>query len=127
MRYLLDTHTLLWFLNGDKQLSSSARKAIEDLDSIRFASIATIWEISIKSSLNKLILQTSFSEFRRELTDNYIELLPITFEDALTQHTLPLHHKDPFDRIIISQAINNNLTVITRDENFSLYGIKTLW
>ena len=126
-QYLLDTHALIWFLNEKEALSKEAKKIIEPVDTICYISIASLWEIAIKSALNKLELKTSFNEIEKRLSDNDVQILPITFKDLLSLQSLPLHHKDPFDRIIISQATNNNLTIITRDENFSLYGIKTLW
>jgi len=127
MNYLLDTHVLIWFLNGDKALSNKARKAIEADNAINFVSIASLWEISIKLSLERLEIKVPFENIIDELDKNNFQLLPITFNDTLHLSTLPFHHKDPFDRIIISQSVNNNFTLISKDKEFSSYKIKLLW
>ena len=127
MQYLLDTHTLIWFISGSKELSQTARQAIEEDNVTNFVSIASLWEIAIKVSLNKLELKTSFSQINKQLLENGFELLPITFEDTLTVSALPFHHRDPFDRIIITQAITNGLIIISKDEHFSLYGVNVIW
>ena len=111
MNYLLDTHTLIWFLNGNQNLSKIAKDIIEDKESSVFLSIVSLWEISIKISLNKLTLHTSFDNFKAAIELNNIKILQITFEDTLTVSTLPFFHKDPFDRLLISQAINNDFTL----------------
>ena len=127
MNYLLDTHTLIWFLNGNQNLSKVAEDIIENKEASLFVSIVSLWEISIKISLNKLILHTSFDEFKAAIELNNIKILGITFEDTLTVSTLPFIHKDPFDRLLISQAINNDFTLISRDEYFKDYDVKLLW
>ena len=127
MKYLLDTHTLVWFINGHNSLSPNARKAIEAPDSKRYTSIASVWEIAIKVSINKLELDGPFSEMKKLILGSDIEILPILFEDILVVNSLPLHHRDPFDRIIISQSITNELTIITKDPAFENYSIKLLW
>jgi PIN domain nuclease of toxin-antitoxin system len=127
MGNLLDTHTFLWFINGDIKLSTVAKKAIENLNTPRFVSIASIWEISIKVKLNKLLLHQPFDDIEKQLDQNDIQILPIRFEDIQKLNALPFHHKDPFDRIIISQAITQNLTIITKDESFTNYDVKLLW
>lgn len=127
MEYLLDTHTMLWFINEDKRLSSKALKTIKPAETICHISIASLWEVSIKAAINKLVLHTSFKDLEKQLSDNDIRILPVTFEDLLILYTLPHHHRDPFDRIIISQSITNKLTVITKDPAFDNYGIKLLW
>ncbi len=127
MRNILDTHTLIWFLNGDEQLSTKAKKAIEKSGTINFVSIASLWEMAIKTSLGKLEMKSNYSKVAELLEDNGFQILPITFADTLLLLSLPLHHKDPFDRIIITQSISNNLTIITRDQYFSQYKIEQLW
>jgi len=127
MEYLLDTHTLLWFLSNDKQLSSKALATIKPANTICFTSIVSLWEIAIKSSLNKLNLHVPFSDFEKQLYQNDIQILPLTFQDILTSHSQPFHHRDPFDRIIISQAIHHGLTIITKDSHFTQYAVNTLW
>ena len=127
MKILLDTHTFLWFLGGNFELSKQARKLIETPKNEKYISIASFWEISIKNSLGKLTLDVPFSELKTEVIKNSFQILPITFEDTLLLSTLPFYHNDPFDRIIISQAKRNNLTLVSRDSNFGLYNISLLW
>ncbi|RDC63355.1 hypothetical protein AHMF7616_01958 [Adhaeribacter pallidiroseus] len=90
-------------------------------------SIASLWEIAIKVSLGKLELKTPFNQVSRQIEENGFGVLPVTFADTLTLSTLPYHHKDPFDRIIIVQGFNNGLPIISRDENFNLYKATVLW
>ena len=126
-RNLLDTHTLIWYINGDAELSGNARAAIEADNTINFVSIASLWEMAIKISLGKLELKTPFNQIARQIEENGFEVLPITFEDILTLSTLPFHHRDPFDRIIIVQSFNSILTLIFRDKNFDHYKAKVIW
>ena len=127
MKILLDTHTFLWFLGGASELSKQARMLIENPIHEKYISIASFWEIAIKTSLEKLILEVPFSELKSEAIKNSFQILPITFGDTLQLCTLPFHHRDPFDRIIISQAKENNLTLVSHDSNFSLYEVNLLW
>ena len=127
MNYLLDTHVLIWFLNGDKALSTKARKAIESENAINFISIASLWEIAIKISLDRLSIKVSFEKLSAELEKNNFQILPITFNDTIILSTLPFHHRDPFDRLIISQSISNDFTIISKDKEFAQYKIKLLW
>ena len=127
MRLLLDTHAFLWFLSGNFELSESARKLIEDPKHEKYISIASFWEIAIKSSLGKLTMDVPFAEMKTEVLKNSFQILPITFEDTLQLCNLPFYHRDPFDRIIISQAKESNLTIVSRDSNFSYYAVKLLW
>jgi len=127
MKILLDTHTFLWFLGGDTELSKQARILIENPGYEKYISIASFWEIAIKTGLGKLTLDVSFAELKTEVIKNSFQILPITFEDTLQLSTFPFHHRDPFDRIIISQAKVNNLTLVSRDNNFSLYSVNLLW
>lgn len=127
MKYLLDTHTLIWFLNGDRDLSAKARKAIESTEAINFVSIASLWEIAIKISLGRLSLKTSFEKIKEQISNNNFEMLPISFQDILILSSLPFHHRDPFDRLLISQVINNKFTIISKDPYFDSYEIKVLW
>lgn len=127
MNYLLDTHTLIWFLNGDKDLSFNARKAIESFEALNFVSIASLWEIAIKVSLGRLELKTSFEKIEEEIIKNNFKILPITFRDTMVLSTLPFHHRDPFDRLLIAQNMNNDFTIISKDPLFESYQIKILW
>ena len=128
MEYLLDTHTFLWFINGDAQLSKKAREAIVDPDAIKYISIASFWEIAIKVNLGKLSLDMPYIDLRQQVTDNGFEFLPITFSHTAELISLDLHHRDPFDRIIIAQALSERLILISKDGNFEKYGqLKLLW
>ncbi len=127
MKYLLDTHALIWFLNGDANLSIKARKAIESNEAINFVSIASLWEISIKLSLNRLILKTSLENLVEKVRDNNFLFLPITIVDTMIIAGLPFHHRDPFDRLLICQAINNELILISKDQNFIHYEVNLVW
>jgi PIN domain nuclease of toxin-antitoxin system len=128
MEYLLDTHSFLWFINGDDQISQKAKNAITDPEAMKYISIASFWEIAIKVNLKKLSLDMAYMDLRQQLIDNGFEILPITFEHTAVLVNLELHHRDPFDRIIIAQALSDQLTVIGKDENFHKYnGLKLLW
>jgi PIN domain nuclease of toxin-antitoxin system len=127
MRVLIDTHALLWYLQGDANLSNLALTTIEDKDNDVFVSIVSIWEIAIKSGLGKLELQRPFGNLEADLQRLDIKILSIAFADLDIYRSLPLHHRDPFDRILIAQSIGNSLTIITRDPLFELYSIRLLW
>ncbi|MFB2120394.1 type II toxin-antitoxin system VapC family toxin [Parapedobacter sp. 2B3] len=127
MNLLLDTHAFIWFMEGDKTLPKSCRQAIEDIQNNCFISIASIWEIVIKSSLGNLKLRSDFSQMTDFLESNEIDLLPIGFEHLQRLITLEYHHRDPFDRVIIAQALTEDLTIVSRDGNFPKYTNNLLW
>jgi PIN domain nuclease of toxin-antitoxin system len=127
MRVLVDTHALLWYLQGDANLSNLALTTIEDKDNDVFVSIVSLWEITIKSGLGKLELQRPFENLEADLQKLDIKILPIAFAELDIYRSLPLHHRDPFDRILIAQSINNYLTMITRDPLFEPYSIRVMW
>src|SRR3954454_24600074 len=102
MNNLLDTHTLIWFINGDEKLTDKAKKEIESKVEGNYISVASIWEIAIKISIGKLELKTSFANFISQIEANSFTILAISSEDALTISLLPFHHRDPFDRMIIA-------------------------
>ncbi|WP_009633174.1 type II toxin-antitoxin system VapC family toxin [Synechocystis sp. PCC 7509] len=105
MNLLLDTHTFLWYLQDSKKLSSKAAEILEDPSNTLWLSIASLWEISIKLGLGKLSLQNSFAELEIVLQQLKIEVLPIAFSNTERYFNLPLHHRDPFDRILVAQAM----------------------
>jgi len=127
MNLLLDTHTLIWFLNGDEKLPGNVRDAIENPGNLKIVSIATIWEISIKISLDKFRFPLGFKRFLEMVDENGFELLPITFEHVMIVSILEFIHRDPFDRLLIAQCKNENLTIATKDENIRKYNIQTIW
>ena len=128
MKLLLDTHAFLWFIMGSANLSDKARILIEDPANERLLSVASLWEIAIKASLGKLALSSSFEDLIPEqLRLNGIGLLNIRVDHLSVLTTLPFHHRDPFDRLIIAQAILENFPVVSIDAAFDTYGITRLW
>ena len=128
MKALLDAHTLLWYLAGSGQLSAAALAAIQDMANSLFVSPATLWEIGIKDSLGKLTLPEPFEQlFPARLDEIGIVMLPILVPHLHKHRRLPLHHHDPFDRLIISQALVEDFTIISKDSEFGAYGVKLLW
>lgn len=127
MRLLLDTHTLLWFYGGDDVLPANLSQMIQSPATTCFISITSLWEITIKVSLGKLELNTPISELFDFLERNQFWVIPIEFNHLLELQRLPNHHKDPFDRLIIAQALAENLAVATKDSFFSHYGLTIQW
>ena len=126
MRILLDTHCFLWFFTGDAKLSNDARTAIESASNEKLVSIASFWEMSIKSSLGKLDLQLPFPELAaRILADTDSTLLAVTVSHLAVLQQLPFHHRDPFDRILVAQA--EGLTIVSKDKDIRAYGVAQLW
>jgi len=124
MAFILDTHAFLWFVAGDKQLPESIKSKIIDINESCFLSVASLWEITIKNQIGKLTLGLSLEELFEYADRNRIEIIQISNEHLLTLSKLPGHHNDPFDRIIISQAIAENLTLVSKDKGFKKYKIK---
>lgn len=119
-KYLLDTQYYLWWLNDDPQLNNSVRKLIADADNIILASVANIWEISIKMKVGKLPLKTNLATIIDSTDFNFLDIKP---SHILKLDTLPLHHQDPFDRILISQALVDKCTLVTTDSNIKKYDV----
>ena len=126
MTYLLDTHTLIWFLENDPRLPSATRTQIETTPTI-FISVVSLWEIAIKANIGKLDLSFPFSTISSNLVSLGITELPITFKDLEIYLSLPLHHRDPFDRILIAQAMNHALIFISQDTQMDTYPIQRFW
>lgn len=128
MRVLLDTHALIWAVDDPARLGTQARLAIENDSNDLLVSAATIWEIALKTGLGKLTLSMPYRDWmNRAIADLRAILLPITVEYADTQTTLPYHHRDPFDRMLIAQAKSEDVPLATNDETFDRYAIKRLW
>lgn len=128
MRYLLDTHALIWFLEGDSSLSETAKALITDGKNELAVSIASIWEIAIKVSIGKLSLSQPFDNiFPSELKKQHIQVLPLKITHTSQVKNLPLHHRDPFDRLIIAQAMIEGMPVITVDKCFNDYDVGIIW
>ena len=128
MKLLLDTHALLWFIGNDPQLSAPARELVENPAQEIFVSAASLWEIAVKLSLEKLKLPRPFGEvFPRQLDLNGFELLPISCWHLNQLMVLPFHHRDPFDRLLIAQALADGMTIVTCDPEFPKYPAKIFW
>ena len=127
MNLLLDTHALIWFLEGDSQLSQTAKSEISNPDNTSFISQATLWEMAIKLSLGKLEMNNSYQDLPKLMWENSIEILTIEFEHFEHIINLPFHHKDPFDRIIIAQLILEKMPLISIDGCFKDYPVDLIW
>ncbi len=123
MRLLLDTHTLLWWLDGGKKLTRDARLLIANAENEVFVSAASAWEIALKKSIGKLSAPGNLLD---EMKHHNFERLHITFEHCRELENLPLIHRDPFDRILIAQCRVEDLTMITRDADIARYEVKRL-
>src|SRR5581483_3824242 len=128
MTLLLDTHTWLWYYLGDVRLSGAARALIEDPASVKLISPASFWELAIKVSLGKYVLNESYEDLiKHAIIDNGFELLPIEPRHAAALITRPHHHRDPFDRLLIAQAIVEGFTIVSVDPNIDRYPAKRVW
>jgi PIN domain nuclease of toxin-antitoxin system len=128
MYALLDTHTLLWWVTNNSQLSTTVRDIIFNPDNILYLSVASSWEIIIKSNIGKLPLPEPPTQFIQScLSTNRFESMAITLPHVLQVDTLPAHHKDPFDRILIAQAQVESIPILTTDHLISQYAVQTLW
>lgn len=128
MRYLLDTSTFLWWDSSVSKLSTVAYDTIEDETTTIYLSLISIWEMQIKQQLGKLSLRVPLPQLVQEQTSqNNIILMPLNEAHIYRLSQLSDHHRDPFDRLIISQAINENLTLITNDHHIQKYAVSILW
>ena len=128
MRLLLDTHAFLWFLLDDPGLSETARNLIADPANDIEISPASYWEIAIKIGLGKYSLPEPYDTFmERELAENDFRILPILPRHTSVLTTLPLHHRDPFDRLLVSQAISEGIPLVSNDPALDVYTIQRLW
>lgn len=128
MRVLLETHAFLWFVLGDLKLSSNARRHIEDPGNEKLISPSSYWEIAIKISLKKYTLSQPYEAFiQRGIADNGFIILPIEPKHTAALTTIPFHHRDPFDRLIIAQAMVEQISVISGDAAFADYAISCIW
>lgn len=131
MKYLIDTHTFLWFNLGSLELSQAAKQVIMDENNEIFVSIASLWEISIKTAIGKLEILGNYELIIEDITENNMNILTINFAHTVIQHQLPLYHRDPFDRIIVSQAIAEDMNLVSKDMVFDTYltdkAVKRVW
>lgn len=128
MNLLVDTQAVIWYVDQDQLLSPAAHAAITDPANKLFISAATIWEVAIKVGIGKLTLSLAFRKWmEKAIADLGLAVLAITVEYADMQTNLPHHHGDPFDRLMIAQALTDGLPVVSNDSAFDPYGIKRIW
>ena len=126
MRVLIDTHVLLWGLQNEAKLS----RRVQDLLPVSdvWVSVASLWEIIAKVQIGKLILPSPVGDYlTAKLTANGISVLPLTFDDVMRLEELPLHHRDPFDRILIAQSLNGAMPLVSADPQFEKYSVELIW
>jgi PIN domain nuclease of toxin-antitoxin system len=128
VKLLLDTHTFIWAVDQPTLLGPNAKTTLEDLANNLMLSAATIWEIAIKVGLKKLTLSLPYRQWMtRAISDLGVTTLPVTVEYADVQAELPQHHRDPFDRLLIAQAIVENVPLVSNDTIFDQYGVARVW
>jgi len=127
MKYLLDTHTAIWALDDKTKLSEKAKAIIDDVSIPLCISIISAWEVAIKTSIGKLDFVGGSEKFLDEMQKNGIELFNLKGSHIKYVEQLPFHHKDPFDRLLISTALAENLTIVTIDENIQKYDVSWIW
>lgn len=127
MNYLLDTHALIWFLEGDPALSEKATGLITNPLVDKYVSIATFWEMAIKVSLGKLTLKQPFPVVIAGIAETPLKILPVKPTHTILVSQLAFHHRDPFDRLFIAQSLSEGMTLVSKDEQFSRYGVTVVW
>jgi PIN domain nuclease of toxin-antitoxin system len=128
MKLLLDTHVFLWFIAGAPQLSAIARQLIEDPNNEPFLSVGSVWEMAIKVNLGKLTLSQPFDNLiPQQIQLNGIQLPDLHLNHAAVVATLPFHHRDPFDRLLIAQAMVEQIPIVSADTAFDAYGVQRMW
>lgn len=127
MRLLLDTHTVLWYVSGQRDLGGDAQRAIRDATNEAWVSMASFWEIAIKQSLGKLELKPDIDALVSKCAFARIGLLPIAPAHAKRLVSLPHHHRDPFDRMLVAQALEEHFQIVSCDVLLDAYGIKRIW
>lgn len=127
MKLLLDTHTFIWWNSTPERLSKQALALLEDEANEPVISVVNIWEIQIKNAAGKLDLNMSLESIVKTYSENGIEILPVYASHILRLNDLPDHHHDPFDRILIAQAIVENMTIISKDPKLKQYPVTVIW
>ncbi|WEK37239.1 MAG: type II toxin-antitoxin system VapC family toxin [Candidatus Pseudobacter hemicellulosilyticus] len=127
MKYLIDTHTFIWYINGERGLSRTAFGYLENQSTEKYVSIVSLWEIAIKFHLGRLRLKMSFIELENYAQTRDLTILPVKFKHICRLLTLPHLHRDPFDRFLISQAFAEELVLISKDTRFAAYQVPTIW
>jgi len=128
VRALLDTHVLLWAITDDQKLSEEARAIFSDGDNHLFFSAAGLWEILIKVQIGRLLIPKPAGKFiEKQLVQNNIEVLPIQMHHVWGLESLPMHHRDPFDRILLAQSLQEGLPIVSADKKLRTYAAEILW
>ncbi|OAV75941.1 PIN domain protein [Bacteroidales bacterium Barb7] len=127
MNILLDTHAAIWFFNGDRNLSEAAKRAILSDENTKHISIASVWEVAIKTGLGKLLFKGDVKGFVRLIENNGINILPVSVNHLYELEKLPYIHRDPFDRMIIATAVAGKMKILTTDKNIRLYTSDCIW
>lgn len=128
MRLLIDSHALIWYVDQHQQLSPASHAAISDPSNDLLLSAGSIWEIAIKIGLGKLVVTQPYSLWMSQALDDLgLTVLPITVKYADAQASLPRHHSDPFDRLIVAQALVEKVSIVSADARMDAYGITRLW
>jgi len=125
--YLLDTHAVLWFFNGDKSLSDRAKRIIENPQYSKYISMASVWEVGIKISIGKLEFPENTKGFIYQIKKHGFVLLPISEDYIIESEQLPLIHRDPFDRLLVATAISEKMSLISADKNIAQYNVSLVW
>lgn len=128
MNLLLDTHTFIWWADEPRKLSADALVALEDENNRLILSVVSVWEIQIKTQLGKMKLSLSLKDLiASQQQANELAILSVTIEHVLALDSLPLHHKDPFDRLLVAQGVVENVTIVSKDPKLSAYAVSLLW
>lgn len=128
MRFILDSHTLIWAVDTPSRVSWSAKRALLNPAAVRYISTATIWEIAIKYGKGRLPLSLPYRQWmEKAIADLVLDVLPITLDHAEFQSAPPFHHRDPFDRLLASQALVEGIPLIGGDAIFDAYGVTRIW
>ncbi len=128
MRAILDTHALIWAVDDPERLGTQARKILEDPPNARLFSSGSIWELAIKSGLGKLTLSRPFRNWiEQAVSDLQLTILPISIECASIQSSLPTHHRDPFDRLLVAHALAESAPILSFDTIFDRYDVRRIW
>lgn len=126
-RYLLDTCTAIWSFDNVSALSQIVKDIIRDISNPIYISIASAWELAIKIGIDKMNFPDDTAGFLRAAQANQISILPIKGEHLSVLETMPMHHRDPFDRLLVASAISENMTLVTADKNIALYNVDHIW
>jgi PIN domain nuclease of toxin-antitoxin system len=128
MKVLIDAHAIVWWMTSNSRLSSTARRLMGSSEHQRFLSLASLWELSLKVNTGRRKgLGSTIESLRQTAAAQAISILPITYEHILRVESLPLHHADPFDRMLIAQALEGDLTLLSADGAFSRYSVPLIW